>query len=169
MDDRTIVDDDSQRITNVMEAKLGDLMVLGRMVGGDFKQRAWLVVTGVHYHFGDGDKDGVCINSGNIEFSALSGADRTNYELTLVTENSLENSGLYFDCLIRPRVHHKRGIYKYKNNDFVYFDGDRSFILLIHFYRNSSPLLICPEDMDWDEMTLLYPFDEDDDNGKKNI
>lgn len=169
MDDRTIIDDDSQRITNVMEANPGDLLVLGRMVDGDFKQKAWLVVSAVDPHFNKGFKDGVCIDVNKLELFVSCEASRDVDNVLLVTDDSLEDTGLHFDCLIRPRVYHKRGIYKDQFGWFVYFDGDKSFVYLMEIDECTFSIPVEKSEIKWSGMTLLYSFDEDDDNGKKNI
>ena len=166
MDDRTIIDDDSIRITDVMQAKPGDLMVLGRMEGDVFKQRAWLTVTNVHRN------GGIYIDVGNIEFFARCGANREKAELLIDEVNSSIYSGLYFDCLIRSKPRHKRGIYKNKHNniDIVYFDGKSSFIFLPDLVCSQEELIFPAETfLNFDQYTLVYAFDEDDDHGEKNI
>lgn len=169
MDDRTIIDDDSMRITDVMQAKPGDLMVLGRMEDDVFKQLGWLVITDVHDFIGAISNFGVCIDFSNLELFAHYGSSRTSNELYLVTEESLESTGLYFDCLIRPKTRHKRGIYKNNdNNDIIYFDGKGSWIPLF------DPAQVCEvlpleAGLDFKRCSLLYAFDEDDDHGEKNI
>lgn len=171
MDDRTIIDDDSMRITDVMQAKPGDLMVLGRMEGDFFKQRvfkqrAWLTVTNVHRN------GGIYIDVGNIEFFARCGADRGKAELLIEGANSSIYSGLYFDCLIRSKPRHKRGIYKNKHNniDIVYFDGKSSFIFLPDLVcSQEEPIFSAETFLDFDQYTLVYAFDEDDIHGEKNI
>lgn len=169
MDDRTIIDDDSMRITDVAQAKPGDLMVIGCMKGDVFKQLGWLVITDVHDFIGAISNDGVCIDFSNLEFFAHYGSSRTSNELYLVTEESLESTGLYFDCLIRQKQHHKKGIYKSKHNnsDIIYFDGKSSFIFLCDLTRAVS--VLPSKILDLDQYTLLYAFDEDDDHGEKNI
>lgn len=167
MDDRTIIDDDSMRITDVMQAKPGDLMVLGRkegdiLEGGVFKQRAWLTVTNVHRN------GGIYIDVGNIEFFARCGADRGKAELLIDGINGSIYSGLYFDCLIRQKQHHKKGIYKNKHNkNVIYFDGKNSFNFLDPV--KVSEILSAEKFLDFDQYTLVYAFDEDDDHGEKNI
>lgn len=168
MDDRTIIDDDSMRITDVAQAKPGDLMVIGCMKGDVFKQLGWLVITDVHDFIGAISNDGVCIDFSNLELFAHYGSSRTSNELYLVTEESLESTGLYFDCLIRQKQHHKKGIYKNKHNsNVIYFDGNSSFNFLEPV--EVSGVLPAETFLDFDQYTLVYAFDEDDDHGEKNI
>lgn len=174
MDDRTIIDDDSMRITDVMQAKPGDLMVLGRMEGDVFKQKAWLTVTGVRKEREGITESGICalaitIFIGDFRFYALMGSDRVNYELCICIDGNQQLSGLYFDCFIRPKQHHKKGIYKNKHNsNAIFFDGKGSFNFICDPAKISEAL---PAEtfLDFDQYTLVYAFDEDDDHGEKNI
>ena len=169
MDDRTIIDDDSMRITDVAQAKPGDLMVIGHMKGDVFKQLGWLVITDVHSFMSTiSNNDGVCIHFSYLELFAHYGSSRTSNELYLVTGESLKSTGLYFDCLIRQKPHHKKGIYKNKHNsNVIYFDGKNSFNYLDPV--EVSEVLPAETFLNFDQYTLVYAFDEDDDHGEKNI
>lgn len=177
MDDRTIIDDDSMRITDVMQAKPGDLMVLGNSEYDSmnheyvFKQKAWLVITAVHDHKHMFGRDGICIEVSNFKLFVQPMATRGIKELFILTEDPLDLrcTGLYFDCLIRQKPHHKKGIYKNKyTSDVIYFDGKGSFNFLNDPADVSKALLVEPF-LDFDQYTLVYAFDEDDDHGEKNI
>ena len=196
MDDRTIIDDGSERITDPMEAKPGDLLVLGQMDGDDFKQKIWLTVDSVeksNYGLFLGralvasaeKKNDIKVNGMPFKFVLSPGANRTESPIEISfldgVNDKLRSTELYFDCLIRPYEPFKRGIYKFygeRASAYYYFDGEGSYVFL-----DPSGMACHPEDekdlvkRSWSfprsgfSLVLSLPIynKKKDDDGKKSI
>lgn len=139
MDDRTVIDDKSERITDPMAAKPGDLLVLGQMEGNDFKQKLWLTVNDAatgRMGFDSVTYSIIKIDFVNpVSFVIASNATRTEYPIGITVGDNDKPicTPLHFDCLIRPYEPFKRGIYKFDskyNPAYYYFDGDGSYVFL---------------------------------------
>lgn len=136
MDDRTIIDDGSERITDPTAAKPGDLLVLGQMEGDDFKQKAWLTINDVAT--GRMGFDSVSYSIVKIDFVypisfiIPSEATRTDYPVSITVGDNDKPiyTPLHFDCLIRPFTPKKRGVYEYDGKRMAYFDGKSQFVFL---------------------------------------
>lgn len=196
MDDRTIIDDGSERITDPMEAKPGDLLVLGQMDGDDFKQKIWLTVDSVeksNYGLFLGKtlisptekKNDIKVNGLPIKLVVSPDATRKGSPIEVSLLNAvnekLYSTELYFDCLIRPYEPFKRGIYKFdgkRDSAYYYFDGEGSYVFL-----DPSGMACHPEDekdlvkQSWSfprsGFSLVLPLPiynkTKDDDGKKSI
>lgn len=191
MDDRTIIDDKSERVTDPMAAKPGDLLVLGQKDGDDFKQKVWLTVDSVEksnygLFFGGSllssaaEKNDIKANGMPFKFVLSPGANRTAFPIEVLdgVKNKLRSTELYFDCLIRPYEPFKRGIYKFnskRNPAYYYFDGNGSYVFLNPLGMACYPQY--EEDLvkqSWafprNGFSLVLPIDNEtkDDDGEKN-
>lgn len=185
MDDRTVIDDKSERITDPMAAKPGDLLVLGQMEGNDFKQKLWLTVNDAatgRMGFDSVTYSIIKIDFVNpVSFVIASNATRTEYPIGItVGDNDKPTcTPLHFDCLIRPYEPFKRGIYKFNcdgNSLYYYFDGKGTCVFLNSLGKACEPesemvLAKHPTLFPRSCFSLVIPIDDGakDDDGKKSI